>query len=272
MAQLAYRKSTRWIGLGVALFLAGFAGFFGVLFLIQRTGLERVLGYWLSLFAAFVPMLAAVVAIALLLKRLNRTRVAGAAAQLGDLGFRVSKSPDEIERVAFSSPIVHLMPSLGLTTAATGIQWLATEEGADKKALLFEHRYTTGSGKTTVEYCHTVIAWPSGHPELRDGGLPAAPWLFMGKYPASRRRSRRKQELVVPELTDVAQSWSMTGDAATALRFLTPTVRRALDTSPTFEAWCMGAGWVCCSFEGTLDAENMKRFLSHCRGVVAAGA
>lgn len=144
------------------------------------------------------------------------------------------------------------------------------EQGDGPKALLFEHCYTTGSGKTTVEYLHTVMARPAGHRDFSDGALPTAPWLFMGKYPGSRRRSRRKQELTSPELVDVAQTWSITGDATTAARFLKPHVRRTLETSPAFEAWCIGAGWVCCSFEGTLDAENMERFLAHSREVLAA--
>jgi hypothetical protein len=269
MAQPAYRKATRWTGLGIAMFMAGFAGFFLVLFLIQLAGLETALRNW-ALALALLPMLVAVFLIWFVLSRFNRKRVGGLAACLEGRGFRVSQHPTDSDRTGFAAPVVHLLPSLGLTNGAAGIQWLAVEQAEGAKALIFEHRYTTGSGKTTVEYLHTVFARPAGHREFSDGALPTAPWLFMGKYPGSRRRSRRKHELTSPELADVAQTWSMTGDPATAARFLTPHVRRALETSPAYEAWCLGTGWVCCSFEGTLDAGNMERFLTHSREVLAA--
>ena len=96
------------------------------------------------------------------------------------------------------------------------------------------------------------------------------PAYHMSQYPKFIRRDVRKRELNVPDFVELARVWSLIGDPATARRFLTPAMQTALASSPKFETWCMGTGWVCCSCEGTLDGENVDRFLVHARRLLAA--
>ncbi|MDP3070243.1 MAG: hypothetical protein Q8N18_08140 [Opitutaceae bacterium] len=74
-----------------------------------------------------------------------------------------------------------------------------------------------------------------------------------------------------PAFADLAKDWSIRGDEATGMRFLTPAVRTQLRQSAPGEAWSIGAGWVCCSSNGFFAAEQLDRFLAHARGVLASG-
>jgi hypothetical protein len=269
MARFAYRKASRWWGLWITVMLAGVLGLILTVFLLISTGLDRRLGFWTAVIA-MVPLFLAIVTGLTVMAKLNRRRIERVAARLRELGFHVVEKPANPERANFAAPIGHLLPTLGLKTGATGITWFAVAQTGASKALLFEHAFTTGSGRASAEHHHTVKAWPAGHPDLRDVGLANAPWFFMGRFSRFTRRISRKRELVSPEFNDVAHAWSLLGDATTATRFLTPVVRRALDLSPKNEAWSVGAGWVCCAFKGTFDAANLDPFLSHTRSVLAS--
>jgi hypothetical protein len=39
--------------------------------------------------------------------------------------------------------------------------------------------------------------------------------------------------------------------------------------SPVGEEWCLGSGWICCAFKGTLDAQNIESFLAHARTILS---
>jgi hypothetical protein len=202
--------------------------------------------------------------------RRNRHRIQRVAARLEGDGFQVASKPTEAERTDFAAPLAHLLPSLDLRHGAVGIQWFAVQRTGG--ARLFEHLYMTGSGRSTQEHYHTVIAWPAGHADLRGSGLATAPWLFLTQYNRFIRREVKARELQAPEFADVAKRWSLLGDAATAARFLKPAVRAQLDNSPKQETWCMGAGWVCCMFKGVIDVPQLDPFLAHGREILAAAA
>jgi len=204
----------------------------------------------------------------IVISRRNRQRIQRVAAWLDGSGYEVTVKPTETGRADFAAPLAHLLPSLDLRTGPIGIQWFAVQRTSGVR--LFEHLYTRGSGKTYQEHFHTVIAWPAGHPELGSSGLATAPWLFMAQYNRFLRRDVRKRELQLPEFADVAERWSILGDAATAARFLKPAVRAQLANSPKQETWCMGAGWVCCLFKGVVDAPQIEQFLAHSREILAA--
>jgi hypothetical protein len=265
--QFAYQKASRWWGLWITLVLLGVAGLYLTMFGLISTGLDRRIGLW-TVALALLPLFLAVGTGLTIMSRLNRRRIGQVSTRLRSLGFQVVEKPSADERSQFAAPIAHLLPTLGLQTGATGIKWFAVEQEPATKARLFEHEFVTGSGKTTQEHHHTVIVWPAGHRDLHDAGIPTAPWFFMGRFTGLIRRATRKRELKLPEFADVARTWSLVGDATTAARFLTPEIRRILDHSPKNEAWSVGAGWVCCEFKGTLDAENAERFLTHARSAM----
>lgn len=267
MPSPAYKGASQQIGLWFLFSFGAVAAFLTVVMLSIHFHLERVLGGW-TMVPALATLIGGIVAGWIVTARRNRERIQRVAARLAGDGFQVVPKPTEAERADFAAPLAHLLPSLDLRQGATGIQWHAVQPAGG--ARLFEHLYMTGSGKTTQEHYHTVIAWPAGHPDLGNSGLATAPWLFLAQYNKFLRRDVRKRELQLPEFADVAKRWSLIGDAATAARFLKPTVQMQLGNSPKQETWCMGAGWVCCMFKGVVDVPQLEQFLAHSRGILAA--
>jgi hypothetical protein len=269
MPSPAYKGASQQIGLFFLFSLVAVAAFLTVVMLSIHFQVEKVLGGWTLVFP--LAILIGIIATGwIVIWRRNRQRIERVAARLEGDGFQVTSKPAETERTDFAAPLAHLLPSLDLRHGAVGIQWFAVQRTGG--ARLFEHLYITGSGKSTTEHYHTVIAWPAGHADLRGSDLATAPWLFLAQYNRFLRRDVRKRELQLPEFADVAKRWSLIGDATTATRFLKPAVRAQLDNSPKHETWCMGAGWVCCMFKGVVDVPQLEPFLTHARGILAAAA
>ena len=263
----AYKGASQQIGLWFLLSFVAVAGFLAVVMLSIHLEWEKVLGAW-TLVPALTILIGGIAVALIVTSRRNRQRIQRVAARLDGDGFEVMVKPADASRTEFAAPLAHLLPSLDLRNGAARIQWLAVQRAGGVR--LFEHLYITGSGKSTVEHYHTVVAWPAEHPDLGSSGLATAPWLFMAQYHRFLRRDVRKRELQLPEFADVAERWSILGDAATAARFLKPAVRAQLDNSPKQETWCMGAGWVCCMFKGVVDAPQIEQFLAHSRELLAA--
>jgi hypothetical protein len=263
----AYKGASQQIGLWFLFSFVAVASFLAAVFFSIHIGLEKTLGAW-----TMVPslgVLAGVIVTAwIVTSRRNRQRIDRVSAHLRDRAFQVTVRPAETERTDFAAPLAHLFPSLDLRYGATGIQWTAVQQTGGVR--LFEHLYMTGSGKTLQEHYHTVIAWPEGHPELGHSGFATAPWFFMAQYNRFMRREVRKRELQDPKFADLAERWSLIGDAGTAVRFLSPRVQVELQRSPKQETWCMGAGFVCCMFKGVLDVPQLEQFLNHARTTLAA--
>jgi hypothetical protein len=263
----AYKGASQQIGLWLLFSFVAVVSFLAVVFFSIHTGLEKALGAW-----TMVPslgVLAGVIVTAwIVTSRRNRQRIERVSGYLADKGFQVGVKPTETERTNFAAPLAHLFPSLDLRYGATGIQWTSVNRIGDVR--LFEHLYMTGSGKTLQEHYHTVIAWPAGHPELGQSGLATAPWFFMAQYNRFMRRDIRKRELQDPKFTELAERWSLIGDATTAMRFLSPGVQVQLQRSPKQETWCVGAGFVCCTFKGIFDVPQLEQFLNHARSTLAA--
>ena len=271
MAQPAYRKASVWTGWWLAICLLGVAAQIGVLFYLSSSGLMDRMGAW-----AFIPgTLPPIIAMAIgwrVLWRFNRERVRRLAQRLETLGFQMNERPDEAGKNEFAGPLLHLFPTLELQHGAAPIQWCAVQTGGPVSLRLFEHEFTTGSGKFTQVHYHTIAAWPSGHGEVGDAGLPTAKWFLIGCYPWLIRRVRKQGALHDAAFADLPSRWVLHGDAATGARFLSPRVRSELERAPQGEEWCLGAGWICCSFRGTLDAANVGEFLAHARAVLAKPA
>jgi len=250
--------------------LLGVAAQLGTMFLLSWSGVSERLGWGILLLGA-IPMILALIFGAWMLRRLNRQRVGVVATLLGGMGFRLTVNPGSVEQNEFGAPISHLLPALGLRTGTAGIQWFGIRGQGPTALRLFEHEFVVGSGKSTQVHHNTVVAWPAGHAELGDPTLAMSPWFALARMSWLMRRTMRDQELKDAEFADLAKDWCVWGDAGTGARFLTPAVRTQLQESPRGEAWYVGAGWVCCAFNGTLTAKNLERFLAHTRDLVALG-
>lgn len=271
MVPPAYKKATRWWGIWLMFTLCGVLGLYLTVFTLMSSGLDRQLGFWLIAFA-FVPLIVAVSLGLSVISRLNRKRIKAVLRRLSSLGFEVNEHPSETAKNDFSVTMAPLFLPLDLCTGPSGIQWYAVERVGKVSARIFEHRHMTGSGKSVKEHHHTVIIWPADHAEVRDKVLARGGWFCIAQYPGYQRRVLRKKELVRSEFADLEPRWSLFHDATAAARFLTPEVRLALQSSPKNECWCMGAGWMCLSFKGTLDAANIEFFMLHARRVLAGCA
>jgi len=269
MSSPAYKVNSQQWGLWMVFAFGTIVAFHAVLMLSIHWRLEDVAGAWAYAPAA-ATMIGGILLQCLVTARRNRARIQRVAARLEGVGFQTNAKPAEAERTEFAAPLAHLLPSLDLRQGAIGIQWYAVERAGGMR--LFEHRYTTGSGRTLNEHFHTVIAWPAGHRELGQTGLATAPWLFMAQYHRFLRGDIRKRELTLPEFADVAVRWSLIGDASTAARFLQPAVRTQLKNSPKQETWCMGAGFVCCMCKSVFNGPQLEQFLAHARSTLAAAS
>lgn len=268
MAQTAYRRASRWSGWWLAICLAGVAGQIAVMVYLSSSGLINRMGAWVFL-PACLPFFIALAIGWKVLSQFNRNRLARLKHTLESRDWKMIERPGETEKTEFAAPLIHLFPTLQLLHGAALIEWFAVQTNGSVNMRLFEHEYVTGSGKYTQVHHHTIVAFPSGHPEVGDADLPTAPWFLIGRYPWLRRRVLKKDSLQDPAFADVPEQWVLHGAVPTGTRFLTPKVRAQLEQSPEGEEWCLGSGWIICSFKGTLDSENIERFLAHARRILA---
>lgn len=265
---MAYRKASRWTGWWLAICLAGVAAEIAVLVYLTSSGLIDRLGGW-ALIPACLPFFVAVGIAWKVLATFNRQRLAQLKQLFERKGWTMNERPSESEKSDFAAPLLHLFPTLQLLQGTARIEWFALPTPGLSALRLFEHQYVTGSGKTTQVHYHTVAAWPSGHPAVGDAGLTTAPWFLMGTYPWLTRRVLKKNSLHDPAFVDVPPRWILQGSTPTGVRFLKPHVPTELERAPEGEEWSLGAGWIVGSFKGTLDAENMERFLVHAAAILA---
>jgi hypothetical protein len=268
MAQTAYRKASRWSGWWLAICLTGVAGQIAVMTFLSTSGLVDRLGWWVFI-PGTLPFFIAVFVGWKVLARFNRQRLARLKESLEPRGWRMNEKPSEAEKTEFAAPLIHLFPTLQLQQGAARIEWFAVQGSGPMQMRLFEHEYVTGSGKYTQLHPHTIAAWPTGHTEIGDASLATAPWFLIGSYPWLRRRVLKKTSLHDPAFADVPPKWVLYGAVPTGTRFLKPRVRAELERAPEGEEWCLGSGWIICSFQGTLDAENIEPFLAHAKTILA---
>ena len=244
----------------------GLAGQMGFMYLLWWSGWQNRLGAWMFLIIG-IPFFLALFVGWRVMRRFNRQRIARLAGRLEGLGFPCRQDPSETTRTEFCTSFAHLLPYLGLTNGAAGVQWFAAD--LPHRALLFEHEYFTGSGKSTQQHNHTVLLWPASSPDLRLPALPTLGWFMAGRLPWYRRHLYKDMKLKDASFAGALErKWYLAGDAATGRRFLTPGVQGELERAPKGEAWYVGVGWVCCCFYGTLDEANIEAFVGHARTVL----
>lgn len=177
-------------------------------------------------------------------------------------GFQTAPDPSPEGKAAAFVPVAHLESWLGLRLGAEGITWWALRAVPEGKTLVFEHSYVTGSGRSTQQHDHTVVAWPSSASSPRGAWLGGAGELWMVKAPFGMRRSlaRLGEELRLQD-DRLDKAWVVFGHESVALAFLTPAVRDRLAASPRGECWLIGKESVACAYKGTFEPDELLRFL-----------
>lgn len=269
-----YRAASRKTGTFLLLFFAAIAVEVATLWVIWRLGWREWLGFWqlpLSCLPSIIPLWISV----RIFRRTNRARREGIRRFLGPRWAVSGEQPDLAARESFLLPFRNVAGAIGrfgLRNGAEGIQWFASELEPPKagSALLFEHEFQTGSGRTLVIHLHTIIAWPAGHPEVRRPVLALQPWCSLTKFRNPLRAALEKGGAREAVLAELLERHALQHDANTARAFLSPAAIAELQHAPRAEAWYVGAGWNICAYGATLNAENLERFLAHARAVVAA--
>ena len=223
-------------------------------------GIERAGGWALAIAggSGLAAVLMLMVAYSRAMKRL-RHRIAEALEQRG---FRAAPDPSAEGKAAAFVPVAHLEGWLGLRLGAEGINWWALRDAPEGKTLVFEHSYVTGSGRTTQQHDHTVVAWPSTASSPRGAWLGSAGELWMVKAPLGMRRALERQGEELPLADErLDKPWVVFGHEAVALAFLTPEVRERLSASPRGECWLFGKESVACAYKGSFAPDELLRFL-----------
>lgn len=222
--------------------------------------LPKDVQWWRAGIVMITPMFAAIALCGYLTVRIKRRRVRGIQDDVERNGFIMDPKPDAERKKAVLAPVSDLQRRLGLRNGSEGIGWVALRTREPSSMCIFEHSYITGSGKTTQEHLHTVVAWLM--PKVTKGVSAYRPrWL-------QRRALSRGKTLV--QLGDRAfdERWVILGDEAGAKEFFTEGMRMMLAESPKGESWHTGTGWIACAFDGALDAHNLSIFRARCEEIL----
>lgn len=224
------------------------------------TTLPKNVQWWWGLIVVMSPMCAAIALCVYLTVRIKRRRIGDIQADIERDGFIMDRKPDEERKKAVLAPVADLQRRLDLRNGAAGIEWVALHTREPSSLCIFEHSHVTGSGKSTVEHQHTVMAWLM--PSATTGIAAYRPHLL-------QRRALTRGNTVV-KVGDRAfdEQWVIFGDEAGAKRFFTEGMRLMLAGSPKGESWHTGAGWVACAFDGAMDARNLAIFRARCEEIV----
>lgn len=224
--------------------------------------LPKNLQWWWFAMVLMSPMFAAIALCVWLTVRIKRRRVSEIQADIERDGFIMDSRPGLERKQAVLAPVADLQRRLNLRNGAAGIEWVALRMREPSSMCIFEHSHITGSGRTTQEHLHTVVAWLMSHVTTAGVSGFRAHWL--------QRRSLSHGATVV-KLGDQAfdEQWTILGDDAGAKQFFTEAMRALLADSPKGESWHAGPGWMACAFDGSMDARNLAKFRVRCEKIAA---
>lgn len=252
-----YRRAGRWEGcLFVAVVIGSLPAGIGLSFALGKAD------KWLHITVALGPFVIAFIGMLIWMFRKNRARQHDLERGLRDDGFTPVLKPDIAAASALFGPIGHVTSVI--TRGPEAIKWLASQDlGSGALVRIFEHEYTTGSGKSTQVHQHTVVAWPApaGWPMVelhRTGGLQR--WW-------DRRRGRQDIEVGQEEFDKM---WRVAcASEAFVKAMLAGDARTVLLNSPGGERWIIGHGHVCCVTTGVLDIHNLRLFINRSKAFLA---
>jgi len=225
---------------------------------------QKQLQAWVLAIAA-IPFLIAVTVLILANKVMQKKRLTSIAEALAPLGITVFAEPSQELRAELSPHVEGLKGPYQLSGGVANVTWLAYND----QLFLFEHSYTTGSGKSTVEHVRTVVAWPRGTYSRVDM-LCDLPWMIAARAGYVEARALKAdlgedQEIGEPTFDG---KWSIFGHPDTAMALFTPFAREQLNAARKGERWSIGGGWVACGTPMAMNAANVAKFVAHAEAVV----
>lgn len=271
-----YRPASRKGGTILLLLLVGIIGQIGVLILLGVLGWSKPLGAWVLLISC-VPMLLPIVWGGMIYKRADRERVGNLQQRLIGHGFQLRSDNDKAAIETFCAPLLPLFPHIGRYglrgsydyAPTTSVAWHATQSGP-YPALLFEHEYQLGTGKTAQQIAHTILAWPTGNAHVRGQEITQGKWSVISDFPKILAQVTTQGGDAQAAFMALYNNGCIAHEPATAQRFLTPGAIAELQKAPKRETWYLGAGWILCVYGATLDGENIDAFVHHAHAVVTA--
>lgn len=261
-----YRSRSGWEGLlWFVMIFGGLAMQFGIMILLQDH-LEG-LGGWIFVVAG-APFVLILVTAVLVIRAVRKRRHRTIAAALKARGLAVELELTPAIRDHLRPHIESLQDPFSLRDGVANVDWVAYDE----TILIFEHTYTTGSGKSTQEHNHMVVALaPAAKYPAVERFAPMAGLMVARLRLGEGRMFRRSLgEDIQTGIEEFDRLWAIYGDRATADAFLTSEVRAILASAPKGETWSVGAGWIAVGYDQTLDGANLSRLWDRAERVAAA--
>ncbi len=251
-----YRRSSQHAFLWLVIVFSGIGCSIAIGTLVPRN-----IQWWWAMLAFMTPVAAAIALCVVLTLLAKLRRLRGIQVDLERADFVVDLKPDGPRKAAVLAPVAELRDWLALPNGADGIEWVALHTRQPSSVCIFEHSYITGSGRSTQEHPHTVMAW-----------LVTA----TGINGISTRRPHRLQRRALVKAGAVVttgdprfdDNWLTFGNAAGAQMFFTVAMRSMLTDSPRGESWHVAPGWIACAFDGAMDARNLSLFRKRCQMIL----
>lgn len=238
--------SESWVWLGFT--LLGMSGVPAVLIFIHSR--QSDLPEWALLFAA-APFLLALVAAFVVTARLKRQRIAKIKAEMEGRGLTVEISLTDSVRSHIDPHLNAFNFALDLRFGAASIQWVAF----NPQMLVFEHEFTTGSGKSTQVHRKTVVAFSRPDSSRK--------WIFAVRPRFGEGwiyKQRLGQEIQLGE-DAFDKQWLLYGDEDSLHRMLSFDVRQMLVDAPMGECWFADAKWLVVCYPSVFNSENLTRLI-----------
>lgn len=228
--------------------------------------LQDTLGGW-AFALVVLPMAVAMIGSIFVQNAKDKRRFAAIAQALQDRGFHAYPAHDRAVWNQFRTHLEQLGMILNIQRGLEGVVWLAHRGGT----VVFEHEYTTGSGKHIQVHHTTVVARIPEEDQPKLLALARLPAVLVFRPRAGEARLYRHEAGEDVAIGDPVfdKNWCIYGSREGAQRFLMPEVREVLMESPRSETWYLGGGWAVCAFRRQMDAENVLKLIDHSERILS---
>lgn len=203
--------------------------------------------------------------------RSSARRTAQICAELDAQGFMAEVAPRPERAAAMFEPVRVLEHDLALSRGEDNVQWFALHRSG---RCYFEHRYATGSGRSSTVHARTVLVFHRSAeaelPALRHGDGPGVVLHRGGRLLLQKFAYRRHADFTTTGLRAFDKDWVTLGDRDAALQFLSEPVRHQLQHAPVGESWVLRHGFVCCAYQGMLEPAAFAQMVAHTAAVLHA--
>ncbi|MFN7021278.1 MAG: hypothetical protein ACK4WH_08140 [Phycisphaerales bacterium] len=206
---------------------------------------------------------AALAAIVISMIVYEQRRLSAIERELASRGFAVRLKPDLAEREQAFLPLLSLD---NLKTGSSGVKWLARGRVGRHDAIVVEHAFSTGTGKSKRTVRNTLVAAP---------GSGDWPMLTLTGESVFHRLGEKLGAAADVKLEDERfnRKWRVRcPDEGFAMAVLTPEVQHLLGDAARAEWWSIGGpdGIVCLGRCGAVNARAAGEMLERLEAFLAA--